>query len=44
MGLLFFLATLTSNIGMLYLLLGQIFIVPALSFAANAAQYMTVLD
>lgn len=35
MGLLFFLATLTSNIGMLYLLLGQILIVPALSFAAN---------
>jgi hypothetical protein len=35
MGLIFFLGVLTSNIGMLYLLLGQLFFVPALSFAAN---------
>lgn len=35
MGLIFFLGILTSNIGMLYLFLGQFILVPALSFAAN---------
>jgi hypothetical protein len=35
MGLIFFLGILTSNIGMLYLFLGELILVPALSFAAN---------
>lgn len=35
MGLIFFLGILTSNIGMLYLFLGQLLLVPAISFAAN---------
>jgi hypothetical protein len=35
MGLMFFLGVLTSNLGLLYLFLGQIVLVPAMSFAAN---------
>lgn len=34
-GFIFFLGTMTSNIGLLYLFLGHLVIVPALSFAAN---------
>jgi hypothetical protein len=34
-GFIFFLGTMTSNIGLLYLFLGHLLIVPALSFAAN---------
>jgi len=35
MGLILFLGILTSNIGMLYLFIGQLILVPAISFAAN---------
>lgn len=37
LGFLFFLGTMTSNVGMLYLLIGHIILVPALSFLSDPA-------